>query len=129
MPFFSSFSHVLGGGISYSLCTCGFLLQSLSAVSPHHCKSCEEIVPELNHFVSLLLDVGSVAVVGDFDHCCRCWWLQESFLELDLLEEELVSLMWWQRVLLLNCQEVCCGDRLAWVGDEVLDELGGSCGS
>ena len=67
-------------------------------------------------------------MVGDLDHGCCCWWLQECLLELDLLEEELVGLMRRQLVLLLNRQEVCCGNGLAWVGDEVLDELSSGCG-
>ena len=60
-------------------------------------------------------------MVGDLDHGCCCRWLQECLLELDLLEEELVGLMGRQLVLLLDRQEVCCGNGLAWVGDEVLD--------
>ena len=108
-----------------SLSACGLLLQPLAACLPHHCEPPEEVVPELDDFVPLLLDVGGVAVVGDLDDSRCSWWLQESLLELDLLEEELVGLMRRQLVLLLDGQEVGGGDGLAGVGDEVLDELGG----
>ena len=66
-------------------------------------------------------------MVGDLDHGRRCRWLQESLLELNLLEEELVGLMRRQLVLLLDGQEVGRGNGLARVGDEVLDELSGGC--
>ena len=66
-----------------------------------------------------------VAVVRHFDNGGSCGWLQESLLELYLLQEKLVGLVGLQLVLELHFEELFSGDWSVGVKQELLNELSG----
>jgi hypothetical protein len=80
--------------------------RSLHIVSDHRLVSClvphssdvgvfaHQFISELDHFVSLLLNVIGIALMRYLHNCGRSGRLQHSFLELDLMEEQLVSIAW-----------------------------------
>ena len=68
--------------------------------------SFEEVVPEVYDLFTLVSDSTRVTIVRDFYHCRSCWGSQQSFLELNLLEKELVGLEGRQLVLALHVQEM-----------------------
>ena len=60
----------------------------------HVSVSFEQIIAERNHLLTLISHRLSVAVVWDFDHCGCGRRGQERFLELNLLQKQLVCLEW-----------------------------------
>ena len=88
-------------------------------------EAAEQVIAELDHLFSLLLHVACVAVVGNLDNGGCRWWLQESLLELNLLQEKLVGLVGLELVLELDFEELFGGDWRVGVEQELLDELGG----
>lgn len=68
-----------------------------------------EHISEHVDFFALRLDVRSIALVGDFDHGCGRWRLEDETLELDLLDDYLVCFVGGELELLLDLLEVADG--------------------
>lgn len=67
-----------------------------------------------------------VSVMAHLDHSRRGSWLLEYFLEIDLLDQELISLFRIQIILLLDHQELLGWCGLCWTQKEILYQF--SCG-
>ena len=85
----------------------------------------EQVLPEIDNFISLLLHMTCVTSVRNFDDCCSAGWSQKSLLELDLVQKKLIGFLRRQVILLLHGKESFSGDWLWTILDKSTDELVG----
>lgn len=89
-----------------------------------------QIVSKLNHFLALILDMRVVSIVWHFHHCGSLSRLLEHFLEVNLLQQQLVSFFRVQVILCLYHEKLLGWSRLGWTQQEILDQFSrSSCSS
>lgn len=93
-------------------------------------ETIRQIVSKLNHFLALILDMRVVSIVWHFHNSGSLSWLLEHFLEVNLLQQELVSFFRVQIILCLYHEELLGWSRLGWTQQEILDQFSrSSCSS
>ena len=83
-----------------------------TALAQWVCESVHQVIAELNNLASFLLDVRLVGFMGHLDDGGGLGWLLKHFLEVNLLDQQLLSFFGVQVVFRLNHQELLSRCRL-----------------